>query len=52
MDTSILGPLASAADGCLVPGGFVVAGSNFGCGSSREEAATVLKVSGVTAQRH
>ncbi len=31
------------------PGDFVVAGKNFGCGSSREQAATCLKMSGITA---
>ncbi len=30
------------------PGDMVVAGSNFGCGSSREQAATCLKASGVS----
>lgn len=32
----------------LEPGGIVVAGKNFGCGSSREHAPLVLKVSGVS----
>lgn len=31
------------------PGDVIVAGGNFGCGSSREQAATVLKRSGVAA---
>ncbi len=31
------------------PGDFVVAGENFGCGSSREQAPSVLKALGVTA---
>lgn len=31
------------------PGGLVVAGRNFGCGSSREHAATALKEAGVAA---
>lgn len=33
----------------FAPGGIIVAGDNFGCGSSREVAATVLKVVGVAA---
>lgn len=33
----------------LKPGDIIVAGSNFGCGSSREQAATCLKVVGVSA---
>lgn len=33
----------------FTPGGIIVAGDNFGCGSSREVAATVLKVIGVAA---
>ncbi|MDM7924614.1 MAG: 3-isopropylmalate dehydratase small subunit [bacterium] len=32
----------------LQPGDILVAGSNFGCGSSREQAATCLKAAGVT----
>ena len=31
------------------PGDIIVAGSNFGCGSSREQAATCLKAAGVAA---
>ena len=31
------------------PGDIVIAGKNFGCGSSREQAATVLTANGVTA---
>jgi 3-isopropylmalate/(R)-2-methylmalate dehydratase small subunit len=30
------------------PGDFIVAGENFGCGSSREQAATVIKESGIS----
>ena len=30
-------------------GDFIVAGSNFGCGSSREQAATCLKFAGISA---
>ena len=33
----------------LEPGGIVIAGKNFGCGSSREQAASALKYSGVGA---
>jgi len=33
----------------MSPGDFVVAGKNFGCGSSREHAAAILKLSGVSA---
>lgn len=33
----------------LKPGDIIVAGSNFGCGSSREQAATCLKAVGVSA---
>jgi len=33
----------------LKPGDIIVAGSNFGCGSSREQAATCLKAAGVAA---
>ena len=33
----------------LEPGDFIVAGRNFGCGSSREQAAAALKFSGVGA---
>jgi 3-isopropylmalate dehydratase small subunit len=32
-----------------LPGAVIVAGKNFGCGSSREQAAVALKVSGVAA---
>jgi len=35
--------------GKVAPGDFVVAGLNFGCGSSREQAATCLKAAGVKA---
>ena len=31
----------------LIPGGIVVAGTNFGCGSSREHAAVTLQAAGV-----
>jgi 3-isopropylmalate/(R)-2-methylmalate dehydratase small subunit len=31
------------------PGGFIVAGTNFGCGSSREQAPAIIKHVGVTA---
>jgi 3-isopropylmalate/(R)-2-methylmalate dehydratase small subunit len=34
--------------GKLRPGDMLVAGKNFGCGSSREQAATCLKTAGVT----
>jgi 3-isopropylmalate/(R)-2-methylmalate dehydratase small subunit len=33
----------------LQPGDIIVAGSNFGCGSSREQAATCLKACGIAA---
>ena len=33
----------------FTPGDFIVAGSNFGCGSSREHAAVTLKAAGVAA---
>ena len=33
----------------IKPGDFLVAGDNFGCGSSREQAVTCLKVSGISA---
>jgi len=33
----------------VAPGDFVVAGSNFGCGSSREQAPRALKAAGVSA---
>jgi len=33
----------------LQPGDFIVAGKNFGCGSSREQAAAALKVAGAAA---
>ena len=35
--------------GSVQPGDVVVAGKNFGCGSSREQAATCLKFAGVQA---
>ena len=35
--------------GILQPGDFIVAGKNFGCGSSREQAAAALKFAGVGA---
>jgi 3-isopropylmalate/(R)-2-methylmalate dehydratase small subunit len=31
------------------PGGFIVAGTNFGCGSSREQAPAIIKHVGITA---
>ena len=34
---------------CLTSGDFIVAGKNFGCGSSREQAAAALKFAGVGA---
>ncbi len=54
------GPVEDAAPHCLesvdpefasgvAPGDFVVAGGNFGLGSSREQAAQVLRILGVTA---
>ncbi|MBN1858399.1 3-isopropylmalate dehydratase small subunit [Candidatus Bipolaricaulota bacterium] len=35
--------------GSVKPGDIIVAGKNFGCGSSREQAATCLKAAGVAA---
>jgi 3-isopropylmalate/(R)-2-methylmalate dehydratase small subunit len=35
--------------GMVRPGGFIVAGKNFGCGSSREQATAALKYGGVGA---
>ncbi len=32
-----------------LPGAFIIAGNNFGCGSSREQAAVALKFAGVSA---
>ena len=54
------GPVEAAAPHCLetldpnfagnvAPGDFVIAGGNFGLGSSREQAAQVLRILGVTA---
>ncbi len=54
------GPIEAAAPHCLesvdpdfagkvVPGDFVIAGDNFGLGSSREQAAQVLRILGVAA---
>ena len=35
----------------IAPGDFIVAGSNFGCGSSRETAPRVIKLAGLSAVR-
>ena len=39
----------SKFSGSVIPGDYVVGGKNFGMGSSREQAAQVLKILGVTA---
>ncbi len=41
--------LDSAFAGEVRPGDIIVAGKNFGCGSSREQAATCLKAAGIAA---
>lgn len=44
-----LGPFnAKLRDGTIAPGSVIVAGNNFGCGSSREQAASCLKGPGLT----
>jgi 3-isopropylmalate/(R)-2-methylmalate dehydratase small subunit len=42
-------PLRSGFAAEFEPGGLIVAGKNFGCGSSREQAPAVLKALGVSA---
>jgi hypothetical protein len=44
-DDPVLGPLARERR--IAPGSVIVAGANFGCGSSREQAASCLKGHGI-----